>query len=73
MSCLHMHGTNTGTLNLYKGDVKVNGTSMVSGLANTVNAKNVFFNVSTEYGGTTFYGDGSHDDQPAIMAAICCL
>ena len=61
---------NSGTLGIYAGDFKVNGVSVVSAISNAANAKNLFFNVCTGYGGTTFYGDGVHDDQPAIMAAI---
>ena len=61
---------NSGTLGIYAGDFKVNGVSVVSALNGAINAKNLFFNVCVGYGGTTFYGDGTHDDQPAIMAAI---
>ena len=48
----------------------MNGVPVVNALNNVNNPKNLFFNVCTGYGGTTFYGDGSHNNQPAIMAAI---
>ena len=58
---------NPGNLGIYAGDFTVNGVSVVNALSN---AKNMFFNVRTGYSGTTFYGDVSHDDKPATMAAI---
>ena len=46
------------------------GVSVVNALSNANNAKNLFFNIGMGYNGTTFYGDGAHDNQLAIMAAI---
>ena len=48
----------------------MNGASILTNLSNANNARSIFFNVCSNYGGTVFYGDGVHDDQPAIMATI---
>ena len=34
------------------------------------NSMFAYFNVTSNYNDTTFYGDGIHDDAPAIRAAI---
>ena len=64
--CFYMHGTNSTNPDCFK----VNGISVVSALSNTNNKKNLFFHVCTGSCGRTCYGDGSHDNQPATMAAI---
>ena len=61
---------NTGSLSVYAGDFKINGSSVITNLAAASNARSIFFNVCSNYNGTVFYGDGVHDDQPAIMAEI---
>ena len=61
---------NTGSLSVSAGDLKVNGTFILTNLAAAGNAQSIFFEVCSKYNGTVFHGNGIHNDQPAIMAAI---
>ena len=58
---------NTGSVGIYSSDLKLNRASVLSAISNANNTKNLFFNVYTGYGGMTLYGDGVHNNQPAIM------
>ena len=76
MSCIYIHGPNSAhpdcsiVCDNGTSGSDISGSLGIYALSNANNVKHLFFNVCTGYGGTTFYGDGAHDDQPAIMAAI---